>query len=74
MDRFVALASVVAILLVVPPAHAQEIPMSPEAVTPALLGTPAPNAALTTADGVETNLHAELGDDRAIVVFYRGGW
>jgi hypothetical protein len=55
------------------PAFAQ-LPDDPTEVRPLLVGSEAPDARLTTADGGATTLHAVLGDAPAIVVFYRGGW
>lgn len=51
-----------------------QLPDDPTEVRPLLVGSEAPDAPLTTADGSATTLHAVLGDAPAVVVFYRGGW
>lgn len=56
------------------PASAQELPETPDAIRPLLVGATVPDVPLATSDGTETTLHAALGDGPAIVVFYRGGW
>jgi cytochrome oxidase Cu insertion factor (SCO1/SenC/PrrC family) len=68
-----ALAVVAAWVIGTTPAVAQ-LPDDPTEVRPLLVGSEAPDAPLTTADGRATTLHAILGDAPAVVVFYRGGW
>ena len=51
-----------------------EFPSAPEQVRPVLLGTPLPDASLTTLDGEPTTLAKEAAGKPAILVFYRGGW
>jgi len=55
-------------------AWAQDVPQSAMEVHPLLIGSSVPDAVLLTSDGEETTLHAVLGDSRAAVIFYRGGW
>lgn len=53
---------------------AQDVPSSPTEVHPLLIGATIPDANLRSFDDEETTLHAALGDSRAVLVFYRGGW
>lgn len=53
---------------------AQGVPSSPTDVHPLLIGATVPDANLRGIDDEQTTLHAALGDSRAVLVFYRGGW
>lgn len=71
----VLLAATAALVVLAPAATGwAEVFDAPAEVRPLLVGSEAPDAPLTTADGRATTLHAVLGDAPAIVVFYRGGW
>jgi len=56
------------------PGAAGSLPASAEGVHPILVGTPAPDGALKTAEGHETTLHALLDGRPTVLVFYRGHW
>jgi len=47
------------------------VPGSAEAIRPLLVGNQVPEVTLTAADGSELDLRAL---ERAVIVFYRGGW
>lgn len=53
---------------------AQEVPSSPTEVCPLLVGATIPDTSLRAFDDEETTLHAAVGDFRAVLIFYRGGW
>lgn len=46
----------------------------PERVTPAAVGSKAPDANVVTLDGKATALTAALAGKPTVVIFYRGGW
>lgn len=47
---------------------------SPEEITPLLIGRSVPEATVRTMEGRELDLRKALGDEPAVLVFYRGGW
>ena len=47
---------------------------SPREVRPLLVGAEVPDLTLTAADGKKFELRAATAEQRAIVIFYRGGW
>ena len=47
---------------------------SPEEVRPLEVGTPAPDAAVSTLEGDSKTLTELRGGDRSVLIFYRGGW
>jgi cytochrome oxidase Cu insertion factor (SCO1/SenC/PrrC family) len=56
------------------PACAAAAADSPLEVRPLLVGTEIPDLTLTAADGKSFELRAANTEQRAIVIFYRGGW
>jgi len=47
---------------------------APDQICPALTGTRIPDVRVTTADGEAFDLNAAVAKQRAVIVFYRGGW
>jgi len=56
------------------PACAAAAADSPQDVRPLLVGAEIPDLTLTAADGKSFDLRAATAEQRAIVIFYRGGW
>ena len=50
------------------------LPLSPSAVHPALIGTAVPDAPLVDDKGTATTLAAAVSGELTVLVFYRGGW
>jgi len=46
---------------------------SPEQIRPLLIGTALPDLTLQDVDGKPVKL-GDVGSDRAVLIFYRGGW
>jgi hypothetical protein len=53
---------------------AGDVAASPDQVRPLLIGAEVPELTLTAADGTVFDMRAAAGEQRAIIVFYRGGW
>jgi len=56
------------------PACAAAAADSPHDVRPLLVGAEVPDITLTAADGKSFDLRTKTAEQRAIVIFYRGGW
>lgn len=50
------------------------VPQSPENITPLKAGDQIPDVTLRTPDGKPFNLRTEASDKPSLIVFYRGGW
>ena len=53
---------------------AGEVAASPEQIRPLLIGSEVPQLSLTAADGKTVDLRRLTGEQRTILIFYRGGW
>lgn len=56
------------------PASGAQAYASPAEVHPLLLGSEVPSVEVLALDGTAVDLKAVVGDKRAVVIFYRGGW
>ena len=72
--RLVLAPAVAALVLSVGTIAAGGVAASPDQVRPLLIGAEVPELTLTAADGTAFDLSAVTGEQRAIIVFYRGGW
>jgi hypothetical protein len=57
-----------------PAIWAADVAASPEEIRPLLVGAEVPDLTLTAADGTAVELRDTGKEQRAIFVFYRGGW
>jgi hypothetical protein len=56
------------------PGLGAEVVSSPTDVRPLLIGTEVPSVDVLRLDGTAVNLRDVVGDEKAVVIFYRGGW
>ncbi len=56
------------------PTPAAEIFSAPTEVQPLLIGSEVPSATIQRLDGSEADLRDVVGEKKAVVIFYRGGW
>jgi len=68
------LTLVVAACAASPATWAADVAASPEEIRPLLVGAEVPDLTLTAADGTAVGLRETGKEQRAIFVFYRGGW
>ncbi len=73
MTRTVTVLGLVGLLAIAGVVDAQ-VASSPGEVTPLLIGSEVPSATVRQLDGTEVDLREVVGDDRTVVIFYRGGW
>jgi hypothetical protein len=55
-------------------ALAAEAFAAPGEVRPRLIGSEVPSATVQRLDGSEADLRDVVGEKKAVVIFYRGGW
>ena len=56
------------------PVSAAEAYDSAAEVRPLLIGSEVPSVEVLTLDGDSVDLKSVVGDKKAVVIFYRGGW
>lgn len=74
-DRWLRLTAGVALALIAAaPVVAAEAYASPTEVRPLLIGSEVPSVEVLALDGTSVDLKSVVGDKKAVVIFYRGGW